>query len=330
MNIEFHYYITYIIALRAGYSDDEAFKIAYSSQYTDDNNREYSINTGKADSYNNYISQTYDITKPRKKLIRIHPMFHFFPGTTDEIVNGSLPRHDGKLHLLNTIPGNKNAQEVFKDAIVSKNLYRIGIGTHMFADTYSHQNFAGVRDSFNEMKGLLSMIIPNVGHADAQHNPDLVNFRWKDKRHTSKYISIDNNARFLDAAEHIFCLFCSLAPQITGRQINKRKLELRAEIGQAVSIRNEDKRINRYRELIGDGFIEYNKSSWFREAVSIRLVNTTRSPFSRKKRVHLWKGNHKKRDWYRFQQAVKGHQKRSEQVLGPVFARMEVEKINIW
>ncbi len=37
MNIEFHYYITKYLALSAGFEEDEAEIIAYSSQFVDDN-----------------------------------------------------------------------------------------------------------------------------------------------------------------------------------------------------------------------------------------------------------------------------------------------------
>jgi hypothetical protein len=37
MDIEFHYHMTYIIARRAGFSPNDSYVIAYSSQYTDDN-----------------------------------------------------------------------------------------------------------------------------------------------------------------------------------------------------------------------------------------------------------------------------------------------------
>jgi hypothetical protein len=37
MEIEFHYHITHLMALRAGFKPGDAFKIAYSSQYTYDN-----------------------------------------------------------------------------------------------------------------------------------------------------------------------------------------------------------------------------------------------------------------------------------------------------
>jgi len=50
MNIEYHFYVTYIIALQAGYSESDAFKIAYSSQYTDDNDKILEINKGKTNA----------------------------------------------------------------------------------------------------------------------------------------------------------------------------------------------------------------------------------------------------------------------------------------
>ena len=46
MNFEFHYYITYIVALRVGYNPNDARAIAYSCQYTDDNTEEFEISNG--------------------------------------------------------------------------------------------------------------------------------------------------------------------------------------------------------------------------------------------------------------------------------------------
>ncbi|MCG2728608.1 MAG: hypothetical protein L6244_08180, partial [Candidatus Methanoperedenaceae archaeon] len=85
MDIEFHYYMTYVTALRAGFKLDDAYIIAYASQYTDDNDTSYEIINDDF-PYQNFISQTIDITKPKGELLRIHPYFHFFPGTKKEIV----------------------------------------------------------------------------------------------------------------------------------------------------------------------------------------------------------------------------------------------------
>ncbi len=55
MNKEFHYYITYLIAARAGLCPNEAFKVAYSSQYVDDNDIVSEILNPQDEDYANYV-----------------------------------------------------------------------------------------------------------------------------------------------------------------------------------------------------------------------------------------------------------------------------------
>ncbi len=136
MDIEFHYYMTYLIALRAGFKREDAYTIAYSSQYTDDNNYGYRIE-GQNGHYENIISQTSDITKPREERLSIYPIFHFCPGTLSETRLQIPRRADGKYHSMNTVPGNDNAKSILSDAVISGNLYRVGIGAHMYAPTHS-------------------------------------------------------------------------------------------------------------------------------------------------------------------------------------------------
>ncbi|MBE9546622.1 MAG: hypothetical protein IMF10_03880 [Proteobacteria bacterium] len=81
MNTEFHYYITGIIAHAAGFSQEEAKTIATASEFVDENDVSFNIedrSSGK--SYEVYISQTMNILKPKRKLMRIYPVFHFLPG----------------------------------------------------------------------------------------------------------------------------------------------------------------------------------------------------------------------------------------------------------
>jgi hypothetical protein len=40
MEKDFHFYITYALAETSGFTPEEAFTIAYSSQYVDDNNEQ--------------------------------------------------------------------------------------------------------------------------------------------------------------------------------------------------------------------------------------------------------------------------------------------------
>jgi len=47
MDVEFHYYMTYLVAAAAGYPPADALKIAYASQYVDDNKFQFDIDKGQ-------------------------------------------------------------------------------------------------------------------------------------------------------------------------------------------------------------------------------------------------------------------------------------------
>lgn len=191
MNNEFHYWITGIIADHAGFDQADTRIIAYSSQFVDDNDDDISVFDAEFDvspSYNNHISQTMNFLLPRKDLMEIYPIFHFIPGDQ----GNASRRKDGKVHLLNTTPDSSYANQIIQAALQNaatkyKNndksgLYRLGIATHSFVDTWAHQNFTGSYDTFNDMG---HAITPDVGHADALHHPDWVGHRWSDDRLTN-------------------------------------------------------------------------------------------------------------------------------------------------
>jgi len=137
--------MTYLITVRAGFRPAEAEIVAYSSQYIDDNDLIYNISQYNNFYYSNYISQTKNITKPKRNLFRIYPIFHFIPG---EPLADSARRRDGKLHLLNTTPDSKHARDVLRLGLKSDNLYKIGLAVHSFADSFAHQNFVGYYDEW--------------------------------------------------------------------------------------------------------------------------------------------------------------------------------------
>jgi hypothetical protein len=177
MQIEFHYYITYILARRAGFTKQDSQIIAYASQYTDDNCNELVVDRSTANEYRNHISQTMDIFKPQTVRLKIYPCFHFVPGD----VNSELAkRKDGRTHPYNTTPNSRSAQTIMDSVFNSGNLHHMGVCIHCFADTWAHQNFVGCDDDFNSCMGLLEAFIPNIGHADAQYNPDIPSLIWED------------------------------------------------------------------------------------------------------------------------------------------------------
>lgn len=310
MDIEFHYYITYIIARKAGFNAKDSYILAYSSQYADDNNDHLYISEETDQAYESYISQTMDILKPEKELMRIYPVFHFLPGSIEEITGDSARRADGKFHLMNTIPNSQNSRMVMAEAFNTKDLYRIGIATHTYADTFAHQNFVGANDTFNDMSGLLEQFIPSIGHADAKHQPDIPNQLWWDGRLVPEHASINNKDRFLEAVGCIFDLYCGHTGTGNGRDA------LIHDIGDAIgdSTSTRSQRIKNYKNLIGGELIEYDDKAWFDEAVRLEVKTESQKDSGdtvpQTVTFSVWRDNngYDKTHWFAFQEAVKEHQ----------------------
>ena len=248
-------------------------------------------------------------------------------------------RRDGKFHILNTIPDNSNSRKTLKEAFNTKNLYRIGIATHMYADTFAHQNFVGYYESCNaKIKGesLLEKIIPNIGHADFQHDPDRPANIWPDTRLVKKNSEIDNKPRFLKAAECIFEHYrLYLDPQCAQSVIDLEKRGLTAEIEKEIGdhdINNEERpnRIAKYKEFIKkinkDEFIDYKENAWFNEAIDKNLIASI--PLINGWGTYKWKADYKESDWHGFQEAVKAHQRFvMENIINPITANLELERM---
>lgn len=319
MNIEFHYYITYILARKAGLSAGDSAVIAYASQYTDDNTYHYCVNFAKRNQYLTPITQTMDITKPTEKRRAIYPLFHFFPGGP---ASSTAQRKDGKTNTFNTTPGSENARQMFDNALRSKNLYRIGIATHVFADTWAHQNFCGLKDRFNAISSASGIFTPNIGHADAGHNPDLVCHRWTDTRLIDEYEEIDNNQRFLEAAGRIYEQFRRyIDPQVSSQNLDGEWSALSAELKNAMNKQSPEKplfdthqktRIKAYQDICRD-MPEYDKDKWRHDA--LRKDATELDIFDR----YWGKDDFFDTPWYRFQEAAKEHHDVSMGILDPLF-----------
>jgi len=343
MDIEFHYYMTFLIAAKAGFGQDDAYTIAYASQYVDDNDMIFEINKDKAQYYKNYISQTMNILKPKSKLFRIYPLFHFIPGKP--LFPGTL-RRDGSLNWMNTTPDSENANLLFNEAIKSGNLYWIGITTHSYVDTWAHQNFVGYYNEFNSMSGVLEKLAPNIGHADAGHNPDWPALVWRDKRLLGKNARIDNKDRFLKAAGKLFEKFRGFTDSKCSKRIlnaDRKKLVkgLDLAIGEIDQKNGNDKaRIERYKvfsqEEIGYEIPGYDDYAWFEEAVNENVRGlrdrsdqflTRYDPFTD---IYTWRKprKHKETKWYNFQEAVKAHQNTAWEILEKrVFSKLDLKDL---
>lgn len=340
MDIEFHYWITAIVANRAGFDAEETRIIAYSSQFVDDNDiRLTVVDRATKKELRNYISQTMDITKPVQELMRIYPIFHFVPGepTTD-----SARRRDGKMHILTTTPDSENAGHLLAEAFASSpdhRLYRIGIATHAYVDTWAHQNFVGWFDDFNAM----GKIAPNIGHADATHNPDRVGHRWDDDRLVD--VVINNNHRFLAAAERLFDKYCDYL-ETQGRYADAGRPDWESleqvlvaamqPVSSRGSDRRQDARIEAYRKAI-NWLRDYDELEWLDAAIETKVrglrdnKNGLLSKFTLFRDEYYWREEveQEQTDWFRFQQAVRDHQAVGMKKIAPIYEQMNIDLWNV-
>lgn len=336
MDTEFHYWMTAIIAERAGFSREEAGTIAYASEYVDENDVciEVAWPGSRKKRYRNFVSQTMNILKPRRELMRVYPVFHFVPG--DPLAE-SARRRDGRMHILNTTPDSDNARELFDAAFRAPEhirLYRIGVASHMYADTWAHQNFVGWFDSHNHLD---MDIKPNIGHADAEHHPDWPAHRWEDGRLVDGVI--DNRARFLDAAEALFRRYCRYH-QSQGRPDRRRRWKtLKQDLAEAMGLGfsgadnwYREERLAAYKRL-APWLDDFDERDWFNAAIETRVHGLrdpgegiaalfTLFPDSYTFRRGL---DHEKSHWYAFQEAVKDHERAALGLLEPIFRQMGVD-----
>lgn len=334
MDIEFHYWITGLVAQRAGFTPAESQTIAYAAQYIDENDISYTIldREGKSAPYINFMSQTMNILKPKDTLMRIYPIFHFVPGDPDA---DTARRRDGKMHLLNTTPDSEYANDMLDAAFKADDatrLYRIGVASHTYVDTWAHQNFIGWYDAFNEIE--LLKPVPAIGHAPAEHHPDWVSYLWIDPRLVEGEIS--NRTRFIDAAHALFLKYC--AYQVSQGQVDKRAdwqtllTELDTIMGRTYSGERQlyqEQRLKSYRNRLQD-FPEFDEEAWFNAAIHTDVRGLKDNPngllngFTLFKDKYYWREDveKEKTDWYRFQEAVKEHERYCIKLLSERFVRM--------
>jgi len=325
MDLEFHYHITGIIARRAGFDAEEAATIAYASQLVDDNDTLRTIDFPNSnDTYEVYISQTMDILKPKRQLMRIYPIFHFLPG---DPTAPSARRADGKMHILTTTPGSDLAYKIMKAAREENapyRLHRIGVAAHTFVDTWAHQNFVGWYDALN---GENMNPLPNIGHADFIHHPDWIGHCWNDSRIINN--QVNNNYRFLDAAKCLFREFSLCTKQGIRDDLwlvlEKDLLEAMGPVFTGEKLKGMNARLEVYDKLFK--LPEYDPNAWFNNAVKTTvngLPDDNLIFLTIFKDHYEWKDNWQNSDWYLFQEAVKAHQAFCMAELSPVFEQMNV------
>jgi hypothetical protein len=324
MHIEFHYYITYLIAARAGIRGDALRVLSYASQFTDDNQTVYPIRSGGREIiYRNRISQTLDPLKTHKERLEVYPLFHFIPGEPD--FQGAA-RVDTWTHPFNTTPNSPNANQILDSTIATNDYYQIGIASHAYVDTWAHQNFVGFKDDFNKFAGFWDPLLPNIGHTDAKSKPDYPRLVWNDERLVAQ--EVNNKLRFLDAAIHLFAKLRKIAvPGESVEALEEGKRSLKEELDTAIGNDPDENeptknRLRGYDDLAAQNAYgattlpKYEATAWFDAAIRTKHHRVGRSGHGGKREnLYYFRPDHEISDWFKFQNAVVAYADRTKTIL---------------
>lgn len=224
MKIDFHHAATYVIARCAGFAVSEATTIAHAAQYVDDatNAGVIKFDVGAmyertSSAHSVHEAENFDHFDNRKVWLP----FHFLPSNDGRAAGEPDPPGAGFIPKLVCRPGNHSpiAAEMVARAIADHDapyhLHRLGITMHVYADTWAHQGFAGVRHRVNtvcepryhqSMSGLVELtkklgkISPKLGHGEAGIAPDEPYLIWSYENGEGKRVERNNPAAFESAA----------------------------------------------------------------------------------------------------------------------------------
>ena len=202
MNGEFHYYWTYILATQAGFNRTDAEILAIATQYPDENIDPVRVITTNG-VYESTTTHHYGFWDQNAHISILVP-FHFIPGNPDA---ASAVRRITPAGRWTVTPHSPIAKQMLIMALQTRNLYRIGIALHAYADTWAHQNFSGLNDISNQHPS--GSVLPPIGHAQYGLKPDILHETWQDPRLENNCSHISNRQRFLDAAEMVYRYLCA-------------------------------------------------------------------------------------------------------------------------
>ena len=258
VNVEFHYYSGYFLALQAGFSEEDAAVLSYSAQYLDDALVRYDVSTpsGTHQTIPTHHfgfwdkGQEWDVWIP----------FHFFPAGPE----AKRPaRWDAAENPLDVQPNSAPAKAMLVRALKTRDLYRVGIALHTYADTWAHQNFSGRNEAWNRLDQRSPL--PPIGHAQARRDPDSYSSSWKDPRLALDRETVSNKERFLECAGRIYRYLATF---------NRRSFEDEELVVDRLSellgpqSRGREERVNEF--VIECGMEPYSRLTWRREAFEPR------------------------------------------------------------
>lgn len=188
MNLDFHYYGTYLAAKIAGYNDLDANTIAYAAQYVDESTKSmilddvnFTLPTVQTNSelieyYEDFTSWGYKWNLDNlNEIKKVWIPFHFLPGNLNNqfeykgvkeskglTINWKFKDGDNQKFRLMCLPNSETVSAIINDLIYFHNteeykLQFIGMRMHVLADTWAHMYFIGKPEWYiNDVKEFIA------------------------------------------------------------------------------------------------------------------------------------------------------------------------------
>lgn len=181
MQLDMHYYGTYVMARAAGIKAEAARIIAYAAQFVDDNANEDTIifeDAGRIDvqATAHHALDAKNLSKEDQRQIWVP--FHFLPGNKGESFTERLICRKDSTIAKEMVEFNLSHSD--KDYA----LELLGVTAHVYADTFAHYGFSGVSSRKNKIINnsiKFKKLLPKI---DAYITEKEKEFRKKYKRET--------------------------------------------------------------------------------------------------------------------------------------------------
>lgn len=223
MQIDFHHAVTYVVARLSGFEHEKADIIAHCAQYVDDATNSGTILFEKGQAYAR-ISSAHKLSDPLNFIkldeLKVWLPFHFLPGNNGKVADNNTPF----VEKIICRPNSPVAQDMINDCISDQrrpySLHRLGVTMHVYADTWAHQGFAGIRHEVNHVKEInakdetfenhfqdlesaIALYGLPLGHGPALTFPDHPYLVWDYTNGRGEKVRRDNPSDFLEASDNM-------------------------------------------------------------------------------------------------------------------------------
>jgi len=205
-------------------------------------------------------------------------------------------------------------------------LHRLGITLHVYADTWAHQEFAGVLHEINEVDNAqelgdtgvfddlgtflfskLNDAIPPLGHGRANIFPDMPFLKWQYENGQNVTVARDNTQIFCDAADAL-CKAMQRFKNISNPGgINAADLSVMRGLFNNLAFEEADRRHAGWLGAIAAGKFSFGKATISYDPVGRNSWKAQSLGTSRDLPVHTYKPEFLDSNWRKFHDALQQH-----------------------